>query len=186
MGENVSGCNHHSNQSTELQEGFVKLNYLPANIRAMSIGSVKSILSIVLHNEMICWWSWQKRLKFLQPSDRVNLVLKEEVRNGELEEQLFGVGAQRLFDGKLTSTYNLKLRNGRRHWGGEIHHDSGWNTKVLVGVERNRNQVSVPERDLSSSCISIPVPAEPVTDIWQEKKRKSNSLNWFEGVTFTF
>ena len=33
----------------------------------------------------------------------------------------------------------------------------------------------------------IPVPAEPVPDIWQEKSRKiSNSLNWFQRVTFTF
>ena len=33
----------------------------------------------------------------------------------------------------------------------------------------------------------IPVPAEPVPDIWQEKSRKiCNSLNWFQRVTFTF
>ena len=35
--------------------------------------------------------------------------------------------------------------------------------------------------------ISIPVPALPVQEFWQEKKRKiCNSLNWFKGVTFTF
>ena len=33
----------------------------------------------------------------------------------------------------------------------------------------------------------IPVPAEPVPDIWQEKSRKiCNSLNLFQRVTFTF
>ena len=33
----------------------------------------------------------------------------------------------------------------------------------------------------------IPVPAEPVPDIWQEKSRNiCNSLNWFQRVTFTF
>ena len=33
----------------------------------------------------------------------------------------------------------------------------------------------------------IPVPAEPVPDIWQEKSRKiCNSLNLFQGITFTF
>ena len=35
--------------------------------------------------------------------------------------------------------------------------------------------------------ISIPVPALPVQEFWQEKSRKiCNSLNWFKGVTFTF
>ena len=33
----------------------------------------------------------------------------------------------------------------------------------------------------------IPIPAEPVQDIWQEKSRKiGNSLKWFQRVTFTF
>ena len=35
--------------------------------------------------------------------------------------------------------------------------------------------------------ISIPVPALPVQEFWQEKSQKiCNSLNWLKGVTFTF